>query len=73
MTASTLRLIRSIVHNHIALIGKVRRHNYDEIGEEGMIGRGTQENRKKISFAPKQKNSMCSQVIQIVGKAEEEP
>lgn len=58
MTVSTLRLKMSIARNNRELIGKVMKNNYNEIKELG-IGKGTQENRKKVCFSPKQKNSMC--------------
>lgn len=73
MTVSTLRLKRSIAHNNRELIGKAMKNNYDEI-EESRVGRGTQENRKKVCFSPKQKKIPCdSRVIQTVGKTGEGP
>lgn len=47
MTVSTLRLKMSIARNNRELIGKVMKNNYNEIKELG-IGKGTQENRKKV-------------------------
>lgn len=72
MTVSTLRPKRSIARNNIELIGKVMKNNYNEIKECG-IGKGTQENRKKVCFSPNQKIPCASRVTQIVGKTGEEP